>query len=190
MSPAEKPPRRSARLLRHTAVILGLGLLLSVRAHAGCDPRNFGTNHVKFPQALLAGAQSSRSIVGLWHAVYTATDGTDFNYQSFDVWHADGTEFESADLPPVVGALCVGVWEQHGSSVHLNHFGWTWDTSGTVPTGSFNLILTLNVQPNGTVYQGTFDFRPYDVNGVFQSGAEHKGNVTASRITLGTQGGD
>jgi hypothetical protein len=59
-----------------------------------------------------------------------------------------------------------------------------------VPTGSFNLILSLNVKSNGLAYSGTFDFRPYDINGVFEPAGEHKGNVSAARITLATQGGD
>ena len=179
-----------AKAVRHAAVVLAMGVLVASRAHAGCDPRTFGTSHVQFPHAFLASHSSSQSIVGLWHAVYTSTDGTDFNYQSFDVWHDDRTEFESADIPPVVGALCVGVWEQHGLTVQLNHFGWTWDPTGLVPTGSFNLIETLRVHPDGTVYDGTFDFKPYDVNGAFEPAGEHKGTVTAMRITLSTHGAD
>ena len=179
-----------AKALRHATMMLAMGVLLMSRAHAGCDPRTYGTSHVKFPGAFLATDRGSDSIVGLWHAVYTSTDGTDFNYQSFDVWHQDRTEFESADIPPVGGALCVGVWEQHGLTVRLNHFGWTWDPTGLVPTGSFNLIETLKVHPDGTAYDGTFDFKPYDVNGVFEPAGEHKGTVTAMRITLGTHGAD
>ena len=179
------------RALRDSVIaLLGLGFLfLSGTASAGCDPRDFGNFHVKLPAGMYSGP-GSPSIVGLWHAVYTATDGTNFGYQSFDVWHADGTEFESADLPPVVGALCVGVYKQNGRNVELNHFGWTWDPSGLVPTGSFNLRLILTVSEDGRSYSGTFDFKPYDTNGNFESSGEHKGSLTAARITMGTTGGD
>ena len=104
------------------------------------------------------------------------------------MWHADGTEFESADIPPVVGALCVGVWKQTESVIQLNHFGWTWDPSGLVPTGSFNLIETVYVGANGNSYHGTFDFRPYDMNGNFEPAGEHKGSITATRITVNAHG--
>lgn len=179
-----------SKVLRQGAMMLATGVLLISRAHAGCDPRTFGTSHVHIPSEFFAYHWSSNSIVGLWHAEYTSPADPTFDYQSFDVWHADRTEFESADIPPLVGALCVGVWEQHGLTVHLNHFGWTWDSSGLVPTGSFNLIETLKVHPDGTAYDGTFDFKPYDVNGVFEPDQEVQGTVTAMRITLRTHGAD
>lgn len=173
------------------AITLATGLLTAAAgARAGCDPRDFGNFHVSLPAGMLPSGTGPQTIVGLWHAVYTATDGTNFGYQSFDVWHGDGTEFESADIPPVVGALCVGVWTQRGLSVQLNHFGWTWDPSGLVPTGSFNLLETINLSPNGNTYQGTFDFRPYDVNGNFEAGGEHKGSISATRITMNVHGAD
>ena len=128
--------RGFTRLHAAASVMLALGALLTARgAQAGCDPRDFGHFNVSLPAFMHAKGMNPRSVVGLWHAVYTATDGTDFAYQSFDVWHADGTEFESADIPPVVGALCVGVWGQSFGTVTLNHFGWTWDPAGA-PTGS------------------------------------------------------
>jgi len=171
-------------------VVLAFGALLSARgAQAGCDPRDFGHFNVTLPAFMYANGMSPRSIVGLWHAVYTATDGTDFAYQSFDVWHADGTEFESADIPPVVGALCVGVWKQVGATVTLNHFGWTWDPTG-VPTGSFNLLETITVSIDGNSYEGSFDFRPYDMSGNFEAGGEHKGSIAATRITVTQHGAD
>lgn len=185
--------RRSRGFLgmHSAAAVLALGLLMaSGGAKAGCDPRDFGHFQVKLPSFVKASGYGPRSIAGLWHAVYAATDGTTFGYQSFDVWHEDGTEFESADIPPVVGALCVGVWRQNGTSVTLNHFGWTWDPSGLNPTGSFNLTLNVTVGPNGNSYQGTFDFKPYDINGNFEPSGEHKGTVSGTRITMDTHGAD
>jgi hypothetical protein len=189
-TPVLHRPRGFTRLHAAAMAALALGALLGARgAQAGCDPRDFGHFNVSLPAFVHAHGQNPRSIVGLWHAVYTATDGTDFGYQSFDVWHGDGTEFESADIPPVVGALCVGVWKQAGASVTLNHFGWTWDPTG-VPTGSFNLLETITVSADGNSYQGSFDFRPYDTNGNFEPAGEHKGTIAAARITLTEHGAD
>ena len=183
--------RRLHRIRDAALALAGLGLLLvSNGANAGCDPRNFPHSQIRLPAFMLPGGPSSGSIVGLWHAVYTATDGTNFGYQSFDVWHGDGTEFESADIPPVVGALCVGVYRQWGRSVTLNHFGWTWDPSGLVPTGSFNLTETISVSADGNSYTGTFDFKPYDTNGNFEPAGEHKGSIAAQRITQNTHAAD
>jgi hypothetical protein len=182
--------RGFTRLHAAASVTLALGALLTARgAQAGCDPRDFGHFNVSLPAFMHAKGMNPRSVVGLWHAVYTATDGTDFAYQSFDVWHADGTEFESADIPPVVGALCVGVWGEAGGTVTLNHFGWTWDPAGA-PTGSFNLLETISVSADGNSYEGHFDFRPYDTNGNFQAAGEHKGSIAATRITLTEHGAD
>jgi hypothetical protein len=166
--------------------VLVPALLLASTAKAGCDPGIYGSVHVKVPASLLHHGKGPDSIVGLWHAVLTSPDG--FGYQSFVTWHADGTEFETADAPPLIGAVCVGVWKQEGRAVFDNHFGWTWDLSGLVPTGSFNLLETLTLSSNGNAYTGSFDFITYDINGNLSG--EHKGTVTAARITLSDRGAD
>lgn len=184
-----KPPLGHFNRAHGVLAVLAIGLLIaSTAAKAGCDPRDFGRSNVQLPRFLHPSGHGPLSIVGLWHTVYTATDGSSFGYQSFEVWHADGTEFESADVPPVVGAVCVGVWKQHGGTAELNHFGWTWDPSGVVPTGSFNLLETITVGVDGHSYEGTFDFRPYDLNGNFEPAGEHKGTIAATRITLDSHG--
>jgi hypothetical protein len=171
--------------------VLASALLLAPGAKASCDPGAYGNLHVKLPAAFVSqGAAAGRrdkgpdSIVGLWHAVLSSPDG--FGYQSFVTWHSDGLEFESADAPPIMGAVCVGVWKQRGRTASNNHFGWTWDTSGFVPTGSFNLTQTVTLSPDGNSYSGNFDFTTYDINGAVSG--EHKGTVTAMRITLGDHG--
>ena len=80
------------------------------------------------------------AIVGLWHVIYTATESTSgplpvpvippgppssFQFlESFKTWHADGTEFENAFLPPAAGNICFGVWKDIGEdSVKLHHIG-------------------------------------------------------------------
>ena len=56
------------------------------------------------------------TIVGLWHLIYTAKSAppppafppTPFQFlESLKTWHADGTEFENAFLPPAGGNICL-----------------------------------------------------------------------------------
>lgn len=103
---------------------------------------------------------SSDSIVGLWHVIYS-TGTTTFN-DTFDTWHSDGTEFESAFLPPNTGNACVGVWKTIAPrTVRLHHIGWLF-TPGTTPgtaTGSFTLDETNTVSRGGKTYTGSFTFK-------------------------------
>src|SRR5437879_13175186 len=76
------------------------------------------------------------TIVGLWHVPYTATYDNNFPpggpypptpfpfLESFKTWHADGTEFENAFLPPAGGNICFGVWKDLDDRiVKLHHIG-------------------------------------------------------------------
>lgn len=177
-----------ARRIRNTCLtVLAAGLSLAATgAYGGCgDPRTSTAGmHVHFPQT----SESSEwhdSIVGVWKVAFTSAEVPPFNHESLDVWHRDGTEFESADIPPITGAVCVGAWKRTGPmTVQLSHYGFTWDMTGLTPTGSFNLIETVVLTPGGNKYTGTFDFRPYDVNGNFEPDGEVKGVMAATRITV------
>jgi hypothetical protein len=118
---------------------------------------------------------TNSSIVGLWHVNYTS--GGELFYEAFDVWHNDGTEFEIANLPPATGNVCMGVWKKDGQTVELNHVGWAFDNNGN-PLGMFT--LTEKNVVNGDTYQGTFDYKAYDVNGTVVQ--EIKGTLAATRI--------
>ena len=77
------------------------------------------------------------SIVGLWHNVYTSGGVTAF--ESFDQWHADGNEFEAADIQ--LGAMCQGTWVKTGpGTVRLFHVGWNFDPTGVTLVGYFTEI--------------------------------------------------
>jgi hypothetical protein len=120
------------------------------------------------------------SIVGLWHVTYTASDSTPF-YEAYDVWHADGTEFENANLTPIESNVCMGVWKKVGSrTVHLNHVGWSFDSFGN-PNGTFTLTETNTVSKNGALYEGTFDYKFFDPQGNLLQ--EVTGTLKAARIT-------
>jgi hypothetical protein len=78
---------------------------------AGFKPGVFS----KLPLSALpaTGQAASTSIVGLWHVTYSA--GGQLFYEAFDQWHSDGTEFENANLPAVLGNVCMGVWKRVSS---------------------------------------------------------------------------
>jgi hypothetical protein len=118
------------------------------------------------------------SIVGLWHVIYTG--GTDNNFppggpypptpfqflESLKTWHADGTEFENAFLPPAGGNICFGVWrDSDQGKVKLHHIGLMFGGPGAVPPEDVSNIFTVDetdtVAPNGKTYNGYFDFKLY-----------------------------
>ena len=129
------------------------------------------------------------SIVGLWHAVYTQSDGSPFN-QTFKMWHADGIEFENAVLPPIGGDICYGVWKQTGGrSVKLHHIGIIWGPDPKTP-GNFVVAATFTVDEENTVsadgksYSGHFVFSQFDPSG--NAGPVIKGTTAAKRVTFKT----
>lgn len=124
------------------------------------------------------------SILGLWHATYVNSDGSPA-FQSFKFWHPDGTEWESSNVSPLDGNVCVGVWkETQAGTIRLHHLGWSY-TSGIL-TGSLTIDEINTVAPDGRTYSGTHTITFYDLNGnVIQ---QKKGTQTARRITVNTTG--
>jgi hypothetical protein len=144
------------------------------------------------------------AIAGLWHVIYTATDSTagplpvpvippgppnSFQFlESFKTWHADGTEFESAFLPPAAGNICVGVWKDTGeNSVKLHHIGLMFAPDGSI-SNIFTVDETDTVGYNGKTYKGNFAIKLwppfYDQVGVGTPVQEIKGTTAAARITV------
>lgn len=137
------------------------------------------------------------TIVGLWHTIFTATSAspsgnfppTPFQFaESFRTWHADGTEFDNAVMPPTGGNICFGVWKDTGhGSVKVHHIGLIFDSMGRLSN-----IMTIDendtVARNGKTYSGTFDFKlwppNYDAVGVGTPLAEVKGTAFATRVTV------
>jgi hypothetical protein len=144
-------------------------------------------------------SKENATIVGLWHLIYTATYAsglpsppfpptTPFQFlESFKTWHADGTEFENAFLPPTGGNICFGVWKDLGDRrVKLHHIGLMF-----APDGSISNVFTVDeinkVASNGKTYTGSFDFklfRPTDVYGTGVPLAEVRGTTAGTRITV------
>jgi hypothetical protein len=125
------------------------------------------------------------TIVGLWHVIYTnGADQSTFN-DTFDTWHSDGTEFESAFLAPAGGDVCVGVWKQTGSrSVKLHHIGWLFNpsTPTATATNTFTLDEEITVASDGKSYSGRFTFKVWNLDGT-PTPVEVTGTMVATRIT-------
>lgn len=174
-----------ARTFRRLSLaLLGLALLAGANANAACgDPAHSRPGVMpKMPVLTQPGGRlgptNSKSIVGLWHVTYTA--GGQFFYEAFDEWHSDGTEFENANVPPAIGNVCFGVWAQVAPrTVQLSHIGWAFDPSGD-SIGTFTLAETNTVSSDGSAYQGSFDYKFYDINGVLQQ--EVTGTLAATRL--------
>jgi hypothetical protein len=138
---------------------------------------------VGFPSPFEA---ANATIVGVWHVIYTnSADQSTFN-DTFDTWHSDGTEFESAFLAPAGGNMCVGVWKQTGlRSVTLHHVGWLFNPSTPLATAtnSFTVDAEITVAPDGKSYTGRFTFKVWNLDGT-PTPVEVTGTIAATRITV------
>jgi hypothetical protein len=126
------------------------------------------------------------TIVGLWHVTYTGPGDSLFN-DTFDTWHADGTEIESAFLAPAGGNMCVGVWVQTGDrKVKLHHVGWDFNPAAPTATATdyFTLDEEIKVDSDGKTYSGTFTFKIWNLDGTAPSPQPVvTGTIAATRIT-------
>lgn len=179
------------RLFRSAATALAaIGMLLvGASTAAACGPTGQKQAGVVRNLPFLAqpnnqGQQAkghNNPIVGLWHLNYTDSTGAPF-LESFDMWHSDGTEWETSNFAPAMGNNCLGVWKQTGSrTVQLNHIGWAFNADGS-SAGYFTLTETNTVSRKGDTYTGVFDYKLYDVNGNLIQ--EVTGTIAAKRITV------
>lgn len=121
------------------------------------------------------------SIVGLWHTVYTAGGVTAF--ESFEQWHADGNEFEAADLQ--IGSLCQGTWVKIApGTFRLFHVGWNFDPTGITLVGYFTEIQTNTLSADGKTYDGTFAIQNFDLSGNHIVGQDESGTTHSTRLTV------
>jgi hypothetical protein len=169
-------------------------LIVPTGAKAACG--SFGaavpTPAIKLPMvAQVAGFTSpfeagNPTIVGLWHVIYTnSADQSTFN-DTFDTWHGDGTEFESAFLAPLGGNVCVGVWKPTGlRSVTLHHVGWLFTpaTPAATATNTFTLDEEVTVAADNRSYSGRFTFKVWNLDGS-PTPVEVTGTIAATRITV------
>ena len=157
-----------------TVAVLSLAALTGTALQAkACNPllnKNYG-KHVAptvIPAAMLARNQpnvaQSTAIVGLWHDVRTASDGSMF-MEGFDTWYADGNENELANFLPATGAYCTGHWTKHGKTAELTtHVAFLYDTSNNF-IGTINISQKTRLSEDGNSYIGKFDAKFYDPSG-------------------------
>jgi len=172
---------------------LGLGamalaglMLTGSSAKAACGFSPAGKGMPRMPMMSGAGGgdwgEHWDSIVGQWQVTYKA-GGEIFN-ETIKQWHSDGTESESAWLPPASGNYCSGVWKDLGhGKVKLHHMGWLFDGTGkTTASGYFLFDEEDTVAEDGKTYTGTFTFTPYSIEGM--KGTAVSGTVEATRFTV------
>jgi len=122
------------------------------------------------------------TFVGVWQVTYSVGGNT--WDMSFDSWHADGTENDNDITPPLMSAMCEGVWELTAPrTAALRHVGWTWDQTGFNLIGPFQLLETNTLSADGNSYSGNFTLQQYDLdwNPV---GQPTSGTISAARITV------
>lgn len=169
-------------LFRAALVALAIFTLTftTTTANAACGER--GHHSALLPGHLLVQPSSvpNNSIAGLWQVSYTTSDNEPFQ-DSFDMWHNDGTELESANVNPIPGNFCLGTWRQVGSEIHLHHVGWAFDNLGNL-VGPFTLDSVITLGVHGSTYSGKFDFNQYDTDGNLLG--EVTGTLSATRISV------
>ena len=122
-------------------------------------------------------------IVGMWMSEFLV--GEALYDQTLQQFHSDGTEnILSNGLPPALGNVCFGIWNQLGSrTVKLRHLAWNWTADGQF-AGLFEMIVILEVDPRGGQYTGTFIADSYDLSNNVIPELHVEGTVRAARITV------
>lgn len=173
--------RRISHTVLMASAILAL-MFLTTAASASCFDHARGASPAVrnglIAKLTAAPTAAHGTIVGLWDVTYTTSDNQPFQ-ESYDVWHSDGTEIETANVNPITGNVCVGTWKKVGSEIHLHHVGWGFDTAGNL-VGGFTVDDVIVLGDHGNTYTGSFDFKQYDTNGNLL--LEVTGTVSATRI--------
>jgi len=118
------------------------------------------------------------TIVGLWDVQFFG--GGQLLFETYDMWHADGTEIEVDASNPILGNVCNGVYVQTGAITYrLTHPSWVFDANGNLTnTVMIREVVTLDL--NGQKYSGTFTVDYFDLNGKL---VEHdEGTLKATRV--------
>jgi hypothetical protein len=128
-------------------------------------------------------SDSQPGIVGLWFTVFKIGDAV-WN-RGFQQYHADQTELSvDSSVPPVLGNVCIGVWKVAGPrTFKLRHVTWNWNLDGS-PAGTFLLLTTVQVDPHGNTYSGTFESDSFDTDNNVIPEFHAEGTVTGRRITV------
>ena len=180
---------------------LAFAIMAAPYAHAGCGMYSPTSFHISStlpfgPHRLIRAAFNvddggAPTIVGTWkeHWISEGTqgipDGTEID-AGYAQWHSDGTEINVSGLrAPMTGDVCLGVWIKTGeNSYQLNHFGISYDPTGTHLVGPARIQQWLTLDANGNATTGKFTIDQFDESGNLL--AHVQGNVLGSRVTMNT----
>jgi hypothetical protein len=179
------------------AAVLAILPVLAGQARAACFTDPAGRPLQLAPAARFAPpsadsaqpGQSSQSakpgaITGMWLTEFLLGQGPDRFDQGFQVFHADGTEVMlSNGLPPALGNVCLGVWDQSARRIRLRHVAWNWDAEGRL-TGTFILLASLRLDHRGRVFDGTWSADSYDLSNTVIPELHAEGVVRGSRVPV------
>jgi hypothetical protein len=143
--------------------------------------------------------EDGKSMVGMWHVIFTATASKGESMPStvidnaLAVWHSDRTEIMNSVRPPQDGNFCMGVWEQLDVSHYfLNHFPWyANEFPNASPSGIGDAQGPTQIQewiklsPDGDHFTGTFQLDSYDLSNNIL--ASFTGTLAGTRITTRTK---
>ena len=186
---------------------LALATMFAPAAHAGCGlyhpvPHVAGWGpQIASPRLVLAAltiddgaaTQSGPSIVGTWKEKWIAEAGSSSEFPvgsefdtSYSQWHSDGTEINVSGLrAPMTGDVCLGEWIKTGARTYqLNHFGVSYDSTGTTLVGPARIQQWLTLDADGDSTTGKFTVVQWDESGNVL--AHVQGNVTGTRVTMET----
>jgi hypothetical protein len=184
---------------------LALAAMVAPAAHAGCglySPVPHAASwqpQIASPRLVLAalddeaGAPHGPSIVGTWKEHWIAEAGSSSEFPvgsefdaSYSQWHSDGTEINVSGLrAPLTGDVCLGEWIRTGARTYqLNHFGVSYDSTGTTLVGPARIQQWLTLDPDGDSTTGKFTVVQWDESGNVL--VHVQGNVTGTRVTMET----
>jgi hypothetical protein len=191
-------PALSALLLATVfapAAHAGCGLYTPVKHPASWQPQIASPRLVLAALAVdeEAATPHEPSMVGTWKEKWIAEAGSSSEFPvgsefdaSYTQWHSDGTEINVSGLrAPLTGDVCLGEWIKTGARTYqLNHFGVSYDSTGTTLVGPARIQQWLTLAPNGDSTTGKFTVVQYDESGNVL--AHVNGNVTGTRVTMET----
>jgi hypothetical protein len=186
---------------------LVLATMVAPYAHAGCGlyrPAPHAASwqpQIASPRLVLAAltidddaaTPPGPSMVGTWKEKWIAEAGSSSEFPvgsefdaSYSQWHSDGTEINVSGLrAPLTGDVCLGEWIKTGARTYqLNHFGVSYDSTGTTLVGPARIQQWLTLDPDGDSTTGKFTVVQWDESGNVL--AHVQGNVTGTRVTMET----
>lgn len=183
--------------------VLALATMVAPLAHAGCGlyrPSAFdpgSQQRVGSPYLLRAALDgedptpAEPSMVGTWKEHWISEgssgipDGAEID-AGYSQWHSDGTEINVSGLrAPMTGDVCLGEWKKTGAHTYrLNHFGISYDNTGTALVGTAHIQQTLTLSESGSTISGKFTIDQYDETGALL--AHIQGKIIGTRVNMET----